>query len=42
MLDPKAMDGAYGRSMNAELIKITKDILKRESELAVPTFQGLY
>ena len=42
MLTPKAMDGEYGKSMNAELSKITKNIIKLESELAVPTFQGLY
>ena len=41
MLTPKAMDGEYGKSMNAELSKITKNIIKLESELAVPTFQGL-
>ena len=41
MLTPKAMAGEYGKSMNAEVNRITKNIIKLESELAVPTFQGL-
>ena len=40
MLSPKAMNGEYGTSMNAELKKITKDILNLESQLAEPSSQG--